>query len=241
MNVDVLFVSFNRLRFTQESFGALLANTDWNSVNRLVLADDGSWDGTREWLEEARGSCPVPSRFLPSPFGGPVAAANLYLQRKSKPAAFAKIDNDTMVPPGWLTEMLRLLHEHPDVDLLGMAPLHGNPVPCPFPERTVKYAPWVDGNGVWRRRTFKGRELPVPAHANGRFGMTEWQGNQPEIIKAWAAPDLPVFQLDLLPIEPWLSQSEIYIQKGWQRRWPNWTFPPGASAYWDWWTEVGVT
>ena len=50
-SVDVLFLAYNRLAFTQESFKALLENTDWQYVQRLSVYDDGSVDGTREWLE----------------------------------------------------------------------------------------------------------------------------------------------------------------------------------------------
>jgi glycosyltransferase involved in cell wall biosynthesis len=231
--IDLLYVSFNRLEYTRRSFTQLLKNTDWSLVARLFLADDGSEDGTREWLEDAAAfDVDMPAEFLPSPFGGPVAAANLYLDHATPGVeTFAKIDNDTVTPPGWLPEMLRLMDEHPEIDLLGMAPRIGPPQPCPYPERGIEYAPWVDGNGLWRHRTFD-EDRPTPEGGNGRFGFTEWQGNREQIIKAWATPDLPVFQLDGLPFEPWLSLAERYVQNGWQRRWP--TFDPDATAYWDW-------
>lgn len=234
--IDLLFVSFNRLEYTKRSFTQLLVNTDWSQVAHVFLADDGSKDGTREWLEEAAKELDyvydmnMSHSFLPSPFGGPVAAANLYLDHATPGVEmFAKIDNDTVVPPDWLPEMLRLMDDHPEVDLLGMAPRHGPPQPCPYPARTIELAPWVDGNGLWRHRTFHGRRLPSP---NGRFGFTEWQGVQPDVVKAWATPDLPVFQLDGLPFEPWQSLAEEYVQAGWQRWWP--TFDPQAIAYWEW-------
>lgn len=46
--VDLFYPAWNRLEFTRETFGALLANTEWPLVRELVVYDDGSSDGTRE-------------------------------------------------------------------------------------------------------------------------------------------------------------------------------------------------
>jgi Glycosyl transferase family 2 len=233
--IDLVFVSWNRLAYTQRSFAALLANTDWASVACLYLADDASTDGTERYLAEACGHVPagVEVVWLDSPFGGPVAAVNQYLEQATPGVEIlGKIDNDTMAPPGWLPELLRLLDVYPEIDLLGMAPDIGPPRPAPFADRTIRLAPWVDGNGLWRHRTFAGRARPVPGHSNGRFGFTEWQGSHPDIVKAWASPDLPVFQLDLLPFEPWLSLAAEYVAAGWQRYWPP--HDVAATDYWAW-------
>ena len=235
--IDLVYVSWNRLRYSQLSFGALLANTDWNHVARLILADDASTDGTREWLEDTAPLAGVPYEFLPAPFRGPVDAINRYLDeaRSDSVAVIGKIDNDTMVPPGWLAELLGLLERYPDVDLLGMRPDIGPPEPCPYEERGVRYAAFVDGNGLWRLRTFDGRPRPRSWGSGGRQGFSEWQQYHGRVIKAWAAPDLPVFQLDGLPFEPWLSLAQSYVQQGWQRGWPNALYAEDADAYWSWW------
>ncbi len=241
MILDVLYVSWNRRAYTAASFEALLANTDWSRVRQLVIADDVSEDGAREWLDLARLQAPVPSVFIPAPFGGPVAAANRYLDWSADaPAeAFAKIDNDTVLPPGWLPELLGLLERHPDVDLLGVRADLGPPRECPYAYRGVKYAPFVDGNGVWRRRAFEGRRRPIASRRErGRHGMTQWQQAHPEVVKAWASPDIPVFQLDNLPLAPWRALGAEYAAKGWQRGWPNALYRADAYEYWDWWAEA---
>ena len=50
MSVSLLFPAFNRLEFTKQSWAALMANTDWSLVSEFHVYDDGSTDGTREWL-----------------------------------------------------------------------------------------------------------------------------------------------------------------------------------------------
>ena len=49
--IDILYVAFNRKEMTQASFTALRQNTAWEQVRTLYVVDDGSEDGTLEWLE----------------------------------------------------------------------------------------------------------------------------------------------------------------------------------------------
>lgn len=77
--IDLLYVSFNRFRYTQESFEALLTNTDWTLVNRLFIADDASTDGTADYLENAATRVPTEVVWNHGRFGGPVAAMNWLL------------------------------------------------------------------------------------------------------------------------------------------------------------------
>jgi hypothetical protein len=48
--VELVYLAWNRKVFTEASFALLRANTDWDLVDRLVVYDDCSTDGTREWL-----------------------------------------------------------------------------------------------------------------------------------------------------------------------------------------------
>lgn len=64
-------------------------------------------------------------------------------------------------------------------------------------------------------------------------GFTEWQTDNPRVIKGWAFPPLRVFLLDRLPIEPWASLSDEYIRNGWQREWTR--YPKTVSSLWEWW------
>lgn len=231
MAVDLIYLAYNRLKFTQFSFPILLKNTDWARVERLIVYDDGSEDGTAEWLEDQlalwnrRNS--TPAHMHMTKFGSPVETMNHYLDHYDADM-FAKIDSDVCVPQGWLEEMTRMLYLHTEVDILGMQANSGPPSFRKDPDRTVEDASHIGGVGLIRRRTFKFCR-PVP---RGRFGWTEFQQRHPEMIKAWIKPDLATFELDRLPMEPWRSLSAEYVEKGWSRAWGP--YSDDATDYWDW-------
>lgn len=234
--IDLLYVSFNRLELTRESFSALIENTDWNEVATIFIADDGSEDGTREYLitesEILRHSTNV--EMNERPFGGPVAAMNWYLEQPSEGVeTFAKIDNDFVVCPGWLPEMLKVLTLNPGLDILGFEPMSGHPTMPPAMREIVR-AEHIGGKGLIRLRTFS-HCRPRPAGRHGYFGFTEFQTKHPQITKAWISPDLPCFGLDQLPIPEWQKLTANYVEWGWQRAWPP--YHEKATDYWDWWLK----
>jgi cellulose synthase/poly-beta-1,6-N-acetylglucosamine synthase-like glycosyltransferase len=173
----------------------------------------------------------VPIVWNLGPFGGPVAAMNWYLDKSySSTEVFAKIDNDRIVPPGWLGDMVETLTRHPDLDALGAEPHEWSaPVACPA-SREVTPTGHIGGVGLIRRRIFNICR-PTP---NGRFGWSEYQGNHPDLKVGWVTPDLPLFGLDQIPLEPWASLREEYIERGWMRRWPE---HERAAAYYGWWAR----
>lgn len=237
MTLDIIFLAFNRLEFTKVSFQALLDNTDWTLVRRLIVYDDGSTDGTREYLNEAINMTPVPVELIYLGLGSPVMVMLHYLQHNPAPL-FAKIDNDVVVPDGWLSAMLGVLERFPLVELLGMEA--GMTEVASRREGfdgvyDEQHCTNIGGVGVMRLSAF---ERFPPMNADGRHGFTEWQHTyQPR--RSWIRPDLAVILLDRLPFEPWLSLSEKYVAKGWQRPWEPWNewmnwawqeFAPGQEA-----------
>lgn len=229
MAVDILYVSFNRLSYVRESFDALARNTDWSEVSTLFVADDGSTDGTREWLEQAVRQIEATVVMHPERFGGPVSATNWLLDQESETESFAKIDCDMVVPPGWLGDMLKCMTMYPTVDILGMEPFQDRVAPCPT-VREPRFVEHIGGKGVIRKRAFGHCRMV----ANGYFGFTEWQTKHPDVVKAWAYPDIPCFGLDQLPFEPWTTLTQRYVDLGWHRYWPP--YSPDATGYWSWWS-----
>lgn len=233
MSLDVLYLAWNRLEFTQLTFELLLANTDWSLVDRLLIYDDGSDDGTREYLEDAMQRCPVEHHVIHLGWNSPVAVMNHYVGRSQAADVFAKIDNDIAVPPGWLNSMIGVIERNPKLELLGMeagqtrlAGRDGEPWDGVYGYRECSH---IGGVGLMRTSAFRQRSSPV---AKGRFGFTQWQHTF-EPMRGWIEPDLLVPQLDRVPTEPWRTYSLYYLARGWQRPWAPMddTF---SAAYYDW-------
>jgi cellulose synthase/poly-beta-1,6-N-acetylglucosamine synthase-like glycosyltransferase len=225
--IEILYPAWNRLEFTRKSFETMLANTNWECVSRLVVYDDGSSDGTREYLAEQVRSAPVNTVLITTNGIGPVAIMIDYLRSlKQNDIVFAKIDNDVVLPPGWVEAGLQVLHDDASVDLIGIEALR------PLGKGPYTYSPaeYIGGIGFMRSRAFRGC-VPTP---NGRFGFTKWQSSHEDVKKGWIDPALSVCLLNLMPFEPWSSLSREYIRKGWQRDWPG-PLPAEHKALWEWW------
>ncbi len=233
MRVEILYLAFNRLAFTQVSFGLLLEHTDWSLVDKLVVYDDGSKDGTAEWLEDAvKQSAVEEIEFWQTKLGSPVEVMIDYLGRTDCDV-FAKIDSDIAVPDGWLAPALGVM-ERERIDLLGLAagwtgtPADALDILAPASSFAFIPASNIGGVGLFRTSAFR-RHPDLWSH--GRFGLTEWQHrhNPP---RGWITPDLPVVQLDLIPEEPWRTLADYYVAKGWARAWPP--YDQASSGWWSW-------
>jgi glycosyltransferase involved in cell wall biosynthesis len=222
-----MYLACNRLEFTRETFTALLQNTDWRYVHELFVYDDGSTDGTRQWLRLHAHQVPARIRFFETRFGSPVAAMVHFIEAARAPI-LGKTDNDAMLPPAWLRQSLDVLERHPELTLLGLEAMypHRNDVHL---GRSYKPAEFVSGLGLYRRSAFA-RSRPRPLHK--WFGLEEWQLAQgPALHRGWIDPAIPVFLLDRFPYDPWRTYSERYCQRGWQRSWPEYD---RACTLWQW-------
>ena len=237
MKVDILYLAFNRLEFTTATWAWLMAHTPWEHVNRLIVYDDGSEDGALEFLREQvtllDGSTGFPQAELRlGDFRSPPAVMNHYLQT-SEADLFAKIDNDIAVPGGWLDALLSVMLKHPKLDLLGMeagmvemAGRDGKEW-----DGRYRYEPCTNIGGVGLMRVSAFRSRPaIPFR--GRFGFTEWMQRY-DVSRGWIVPDIHCPQLDRIPLEPWVSLTETYIENGWSRPWGKYD-PVWMEPYWEW-------
>lgn len=231
--IEILYLAWNRAAFTALSWHLLMANTDWSLVNRLTVYDDGSEDGTLEYLREHIDECPVKCELRETDLRSPPAIMNHFLAQK-RVKYFAKVDNDIACPPGWLNALLTVMEAEPKVELLGAEA--GQTIRPPETPFTYEWQPssHIGGVGLMRTEAFhiKGRS-PLPSR--GRFGFTEWQSRY-RLVRGWISPDLLMPQLDRVPTEPWRSHSEQYVENRWQRDWGH--YPLDATHYWDWCVEL---
>lgn len=257
--IDILYLAKGREEFTEVSLKALAENTNWASVSSFSIFTDGN---PLPWTVPNQIHAGTECLCRTGALGGPVAIMNDYLKYalfRNHPLFF-KIDNDVIVPPGWLEAALAVMEAHPELEFLGLEPpasRTANPatgkrgsVPedgayyaCTdyaFETCTHKlpcYAPCdsIGGVGLMRRSAFANRSPMIPSGPRGVGGFTQWQIEN-KVRAGWIVPPLKFFLLDRLPFEPWLSLSKRYIAEGQQRPWTNYD-PRDADKLWAWWLK----
>lgn len=239
--IDILYLAHNREAFTKKTLELLLANTDWSLVSGIWLYDDASSDASFEMLcktaDAARKLLPaVRVELITGTFGNPVAIMVDYLKRDGRAAMFAKVDNDTALPAGWLNVCMDVMERNPELDLLGIEALDGEGVPADHigrdradvTPRRYYASSHIGGIGLMRARAFT--SLPRPS--DKFFGFTHWQNMNPQVSRGFLTPSLPVALLDHVPAEPWITLTREYVAKGWSRAWRE--YGPHQRHLWEW-------
>lgn len=104
-------ITWNRLSFTKKALYALLQVKD----ALPFIIDNGSTDGTDEWLKEIRTvSDARPTMFFNDDNKGIASAMNQFLSWTKNYTYCGKIDSDTIVEPDWLERMLPHM-KHADI------------------------------------------------------------------------------------------------------------------------------
>lgn len=231
MSLDVLYLTHNRREFTELTFELLVQNTNWDLVDNLIVYDDHSTDGAREEVSSRLDRVPVHSEIRDHDWGSPVAVMNHYV-KSAESDLFAKVDNDLALPPAWLDDFVGVMGKHSDLMLLGSESPFMGPPPEGW-DGSYTYTPWrhIGGNGLMRTDFFR---TTGPMGVDGYHGFTghQWKFNP---RRGWITPDILLCLLDRCPVEPWISHSAKYVERGWQRKWA--TMEPHWSLYWDWFTD----
>lgn len=243
---DIVYLAKGRPEFTALSLKALAANTNWERVDAFIVYTDGTEPTASVTKVEEQGvgnDCGY-ADICTTACGGPVGVMNLYLRCDPAPL-WAKIDNDVIVPPGWLDACLNVMDARPELDLLGIEPPEsrtpapwagGRRVPAPELVRVCRnYAPCasIGGIGMFRTRAWRNRPPMIPRSTYAGFG--DW-AQRTNCVCGWIVPPLKLFLLDRLPMEPWAGLSKRYIAQGSQRPWTNYSAAEAESLA-GWWLK----
>lgn len=109
---SIVIVTHNELSYTQQCISSIRQFTD--EPYELVLVDNGSTDGTVEYLESVSGATVTVNREN----RGFPAAANQGI-RASRGRQIMLLNNDTVVTTGWLRRLLKALKSDENVGLVG--------------------------------------------------------------------------------------------------------------------------
>lgn len=112
MTAAIMMVTYNRLELTKSTIGGLLIKTEYPF--QLVIVDNGSTDGTVEWLKEWTKDLDegfsVHIQYNKKNRGIAVGRNQaLAIATKLPVEWFVTLDNDVSLPHRWLTECVEIL------------------------------------------------------------------------------------------------------------------------------------
>jgi len=115
MKIDLVFIAYNRLNYTKLSLSSLLK--DPNEEFTLTIWDNGSTDGTREYLDEVEDSR-ITRKVFPKENAHLHGAINNFIE-KSKADLIGIIPNDFILTAGWTKKIAQAHAEIPELGMIG--------------------------------------------------------------------------------------------------------------------------
>lgn len=121
MHISFIVPLYNCLPLTQAMVASLQATLPANLRHEIILIDDGSTDGTREWLA---GLPSAPFRVLLNERNLGYAAANNRAAESATGELLVLLNNDLVLEPGWLEPMTELHRLLPNPGAIGNVQLN---------------------------------------------------------------------------------------------------------------------
>jgi len=115
MTTSIMMVTYNRLELTKRMLESLFETTD--SDYRLIIVDNGSTDGSKDWLEDLKDEIKIPYHLHLNPENMGIAVGRnqgLFLADKygAEDEYLCTIDNDIELPKNWLSNCLDLIKDN---------------------------------------------------------------------------------------------------------------------------------
>lgn len=114
--VSIIIVSYNNLVLNKLCLESLIRNTEYPNYE-IIVVDNASKDGTPAYLRYMNAQFPSVSIILNDGNNGFARANNQGIARSSGDY-IVLLNNDTVVPPGWLSRLLRHL-ENSEIGMIG--------------------------------------------------------------------------------------------------------------------------
>ncbi|HWC65401.1 MAG TPA: glycosyltransferase, partial [Thermoanaerobaculia bacterium] len=156
---SIVIVTYGNLELNRACLESIAACTDWPNAE-LVVVDNASEYGTREWLEGARRASPLPLTVIANPENRGFAAAVNQGVRAATGDFVCLLNNDTIVTRGWLSALLAHLEADPKLGLVGSSTneiANEAKVPAGY-SRLADLPAWAASF----TRANRGRRVPIP-------------------------------------------------------------------------------
>ena len=104
--IPILYTTYNRIELTRKTLPILLKNT--KHPCQILIVDNGSNKATIEFLKNIQDKRIADKIFL-GKNRGIAFAMSLFFNRFYMCEWLAKVDNDTLVPEGWLEKLIKVI------------------------------------------------------------------------------------------------------------------------------------
>ena len=116
--ISIVLVTYNGIAMTRLCLASLDRRTDWPNLE-IVCVDNGSTDGTREWLAEEAARRGDDVRLIPFPVNRGFAPAVNAGAAAAGGELLCLLNNDTVVTRGWLSALARHLERDASLGMVG--------------------------------------------------------------------------------------------------------------------------
>jgi glucosyl-dolichyl phosphate glucuronosyltransferase len=129
-DISVLICTYNRAKDLQDLLESVCNQDSGGGAYEIIVVDNNSSDDTRNRIDTVNAWAARPARYLFEPRQGKSYALNTGLQAAGAPLCVV-IDDDQIMPPGYLTRLVEAFTEHPDVSFIGgkVLPIWETPPP----------------------------------------------------------------------------------------------------------------
>ncbi|XRO76583.1 glycosyltransferase [Methanocaldococcus sp. 10A] len=117
MKVSIVVATYNRKDKLEKCLNALVSQTFPQEDYEIIIVDDGSTDGTYEFLKKKQKEIKN-LRVFRQNNKGPAAARNLGIKNAKGKIIFFT-DDDVIVPSNWIEEFLKVFEKYPEVVAVG--------------------------------------------------------------------------------------------------------------------------
>lgn len=191
-------ITYNRIEYSKQALDSLLHS----DCGDIVIIDQNSTDGTREWLKSQQKN----SRFeilFNNENKGIAGAMNQFLEITKGCAYVGKADNDTIVPENWASILFDKAFKN-NIDIIqAKHPILKETHPQGFDawirtmrqdknDKSIYYNSFVGGSGI----VFNRQKVDKIPETNWKlYGFRQFQRDHPELIKAFCT-DVEITLLD---------------------------------------------
>lgn len=123
--VSIVIPTFNRLGDLRRTMDALFAQAVPARDFEIIVVDNSSSDGTREWVESLHGAGHLNVRYVRKEPEGPAAARNVGIEN-ARGEFVLFVDSDVVLNPGWIAGALAAMRADADLACLGGAVVYAH-------------------------------------------------------------------------------------------------------------------